>query len=215
MNGARRVHLAAALLCVVATVSTGCVPFPAVVPPVQASIAGGGAVGRELAGAGQFRVGLHAGSFGEWAYDRPVDAGVGFVHEATFPDLVPDGAVDGPYGRFALRIWRDRVKRHGMSRALLFADGQALTADGDRWGGGFDIGTTIEIVSLTSQMVASVVDDQEGTVLVGWAHGESAMGLTLSGGWRSVAGEQYGQLMVALTVRLPSILGLVLIPVDP
>ena len=198
----------------VATAASGCVPIPAVLPPAKAVVSGGGAVGHDLAGAAQLRLGLHAGSFGEWSYDRPIDISIGLVHEATLGRrLIRGGAVDGPSLEFGVRIWRDRVKEHGMLRAFLVGAGEALTLDGDDWGGGFDVGALIEVASLSSRMITTVSD--EGTVLVGWAHGETSAGLTLSAGWRTVAGEQYGVLLAGLSIRMPTLFGIFLVPIDP
>ena len=213
-------------------VGSGCVPLPFASPPFHATVETGVASGTLATKRGltlhdatasvvTARVGLNPLQFFPEQRDRLVDLGAGYVYEGLLTGQVAGRASHGAYlevavSPWAMRLgetWQLRLSANGHADVLVEA--KAIPGAPRHLGGGGEVGATLELVTFSDGPLDTderVTEDGSttGTLLAGVAYGETAIGLSLSGGFRLVGAQSYGIFTVGLSVRMPASAGIYL-----
>lgn len=199
---------------------TGCIPLPALAPPLKSSVGLGAAMGNPLpdnAGAplsssetildGRFAV-VPQSLFPE-QHRRPIEAGAGYAFQIFANDNFDRRNRHGVFADVEALLgdwwlgegWRGRLVVRGSAHYFVLQN-----APGDGGGGMWAVGFEIARFAQTDG------EQGGGFQFLGAASGELGVGLELFGGYFSVARGDYGVFGVALSVRTPGAAGLGLIP---
>jgi hypothetical protein len=200
----------------------GCVPLPALVPPLKVHAGVGAAAGnplpddegRPLADVAPIftgQVGVTPQTPWPEQHRRPVEVEAGYMFQVFTDELRQNRNRHGGYVGVGLLLgdwwmgqgWRARVtvRGHGALFALQSHPGEAV-------GGGWAIGFE------AARWAGHSDEELGGFGLWGYAAGELGIGGELFGGVYVVDGQEYGTFGVALTGRLPGVLGALIIPLS-
>lgn len=200
----------------------GCIPIPAALPPANATIGLGAAVGNPLpspidgtplADAAPVVVGrVEVTPLAMWPelHRRPIGVGAGYLFHVFTDELRHNRnrhgaflAVSALAGDFWLGgNWRGRVVLRASADYLVLQD-----YPGDGGGASFAIG-------FEAADYVQLVSDAARPPLLGIAAGELGVGAELFGSAHAIDGVVYGTVGLAITGRWPGVLGVALIPLS-
>jgi hypothetical protein len=161
------------------------------------------------------RVGVHPLQLGRALRDRRFDVGLGYSFETfTAEQLLGKYDKHGLYGELTVFPFRTMFDGRVGSRF-----GTTLTADllfsdagyGVEVGGGASLALTLEIFGFAGGSFAGGdLEPDDGVVAVGGVFGEWSVAMSAYGACRALDGASYGQLGVAVSVRLPASAGVLM-----
>ncbi len=203
-------------------VLTGCIPLPAVLPPLKLSGGFGAAAGNPLPGddgaplaevtpIAMGRVGVTPQALWPEQHRRPIEVEAGYAFQIFTDGLRQNRNRHGAYLGVNLLFgdwwmganWRGRftVRGFGEIYGLQAHPGEVA---GGGWAIGFEAADYAQVAN----------ESQHGLGLLGYAAGELAIGGELFGGVYVVDGQEYGTFGIAITGRLPALFGALLIPLS-
>lgn len=197
----------------------GCIPVPVVAPPVRVSgTFGGGSSGLssgtkgagDLRGRAVGRVGLSPMSFWKEHTRRVIDPEIGVVFEGLLSPPKGDSPDVGGYLGVAWRVWQDRGNS-GAQRVFVRATGDLMARyPANDIGGGGSVSVGWEYTDFAA---AAVADSSQGLpAFFGYAYGEGGIGVELTGAGRNYGEVAVWQVTAGLTVRIPAVVGVLLVP---
>lgn len=209
-------------LVLLALLLTGCIPIPALLPPLKVSGGIGGAAGNplpddegqpleELTPIAQGRVGITPQALWPEQHRRPVEVEAGYAFQLFTDPLRQNRNRHGGYLGVAVHFgdwwfggnWRGRFIVRGFGELY-----GLQSHPGEIWGGGWAIGFE------AADWAGYTDESLDGLGLWGYAAGELSIGGELFGGVYTVDGQEYGTFGIAITGRLPGLLGVLAIPLS-
>ena len=200
----------------------GCIPIPLALPPAEASLGVGAAIGNPLPSPTDGsplsdaepvvvgRIGLTPQALWAEQHRRPVEVVGGYLFHVFTDELRHNRNRHGAFlgvsvlaGDWWLQgNWRARVILRGSADYIAH---QSYAGDGGgaSWSIGFEV----------ADYVVAVSDDVSPPIL-GLAAGEGAIGVELFGSVHSIGGAEYGTIGFGIRGRWPGVLGVVLIPLN-
>lgn len=161
------------------------------------------------------RIGLHPLQLMPSLLERRVDLGVGYGFETfTASQLIGRYDKHSLYGELTAFPFVRMIDRGVGTRVGTTVTGDLLFGDagfGVEVGGGGSLALTLEIFGSTSGAFAAAdVDSDDGAVILGGVGGEWAVAMSAYGAYRVLDGASYGQVGVAVSVRLPASAGILM-----
>jgi len=200
----------------------GCIPVPALLPPLKLSGGIGGAAGNplpdddgnplaEVTPIAWGRVGVTPQAMWPEQHRRPVEVEAGYSFQIFTDRIRQNRNRHGGYLGVNLLFgdwwlggnWRGRLTVRGYGELFALQD-----HPGEAVGGGWAVGFE------AADWAGYTDESPDGLGLFGYAAGELAIGGELFGGVYVVDGQEYGTFGVAITGRLPALFGVLLIPLS-
>lgn len=216
------------LLCLLALglALSACVPVPALAPPTRVRVGGGLASG-DLADEADvarpsnqsslfsFSIGAHPlNLFLQEKYDT-FDLGAGFlVENLSSASLARQTSLLGGYLEGGYPVWNQGKRQRGGAWRLSLIGRLEYLADTSQQGDtgwGSSAGLLFERLWWVQSTAAQVSNDGS---FIGAYLGEGGFGLDVSANHREVGGQSYNALILSLSLRIPAIFGLFLIPLE-
>ncbi|MCB9595614.1 MAG: hypothetical protein H6719_23030 [Sandaracinaceae bacterium] len=200
----------------------GCIPIPLALPPAEASLGLGAAVGNPLPSPTDGsplseaepvvvgRIGVTPQAMWPEQHRRPIELDGGYLFHVFTNELRHNRNRHGMFIGLSVLAgdwwvagnWRARLILRGSADYLVL---QARPGDGGgaSWAIGFEVADYVQVVS-----------DEARPPLLGLAAGEVAIGAELFGSVHTIDGAEYGTIGFAIRGRWPATLGVVLIPLS-
>ena len=198
----------------------GCIPIPVGLPPAKAALGMGAAFGNPIPSPVDGtplteaepvlvgRVGLTPQTLWPTQHRRPIEIAAGYAFHVFTNELRQNRNRHGVFlglevlgGDFWLGDnWRARIVVRGSTEYFALQDHPG-DGGGGSWSLGFEVAQYVRHESSSS-----------GPGLLGYAAGELSLGAEVFGSMHSVGGADYGTVGLAMTLRWPGALGVVLIP---
>ena len=198
----------------------GCIPLPFASPPVRVSgTFGGGSSGLsagtpasgQLRGRAVGRVGLSPLSFWKEQTHRVIDPEIGAVFEGLLGAPKGDAPDAGGYIGVAWRMWQERSGSGGQ-RLYLRGTGDFMQRNPEGMlGGGGSLSIGYEYTGFFSGPLGDNMNSLPA--FIGGGYGEGGIGVELAGAGRSYGDVAIWQVTAGLTVRIPAVAGLLLLPI--
>lgn len=217
-----RARAALAVGALAATSGLGCVALPFGTPPMTVTAAPGLALGQSLpAAAGSDadgtkgviagRVALRPLSMIEGEQDRTFGASLGYLTEVPPDESMLGYTRHGAFVGLTHYPWTsDRSDGGWYTRLGINAMPELLvTEDEGKMGAGMTFSFDVETFSYADGSFSGA--DSDGAVL-GGALGEGGIGFSLGAGVRGIDRLRYWMLTAGLTLRLPAVAGILIVP---
>jgi hypothetical protein len=222
------------LTLMAATLCSGCIVIPYVVPPLKVQGQGGMAVGElygsedfqvdefsSVIGAPNVRIGAFPLGFSESMMERNFDVGVGYLHERLLLSEktgLNDRQFHGGYLEGNYWFYTDSDNSTALRIGLVLSADylQELDPLNRTAGHGFGVftGLGVEWVGAAEGLfMAADGGSSSGDAMImgGFAKGETGIGLVAGTSYRQIGSQPYWTFTVGLSLRLPAAAGLIVI----
>lgn len=230
-----RMHPSLILMLMVATLCSGCIVIPYVVPPLKVQGQGGMAVGQlygsddfqaedfsSTVGTSNVRVGAFPLGFSESMMERNYDIGVGYLHERLLLSEstgLTDRQFHGGYLEGNYWFFTDSDDSNAFRIGLVVNADYLQEVDplNRTMGHGFGLftGLGMEWVGTAEGFFLGADDGHasgsEPMIITGVGKGELGIGLVAGTSYRQIGTEPYWTFTVGLSLRLPAAAGLIVI----